>query len=134
MNVYMCSTIVYFLEWDRWDISSFFSPRRGTHPTPPLILTVCFSRFPPCYYQSHEAMLDKHFWNSTLRVYPTEDGIPSRNPVMVCDADATDCNHGLVTLDVSRNKLGNKGALQICEVMRQNQWILGEQWDWWRFL
>jgi hypothetical protein len=67
-------------------------------------------------------MQDKHFWNSTLRVYPEEDGIQPKSRVLMMEDSP---NNGLVTLDLSRNTLGNKGAMQLCEVMAQNQWILG---------
>lgn len=69
-------------------------------------------------------MQDKHFWNSTLRVYPDEDGVPPKSRVLVCEENSS--NNGLVLLDLSRNGLTDKGALQLCEVMRQNQWVLGK--------
>lgn len=47
----------------------------------------------------------------------------SKSRVLMIEEDSP--NNGLVTLDLSRNNLSNKGALQLCQVMSQNQWILG---------
>eukprot|EP00602_Paraphysomonas_sp_CaronLab_P008578 CAMPEP_0185035096 /NCGR_PEP_ID=MMETSP1103-20130426/25842_1 /TAXON_ID=36769 /ORGANISM="Paraphysomonas bandaiensis, Strain Caron Lab Isolate" /LENGTH=780 /DNA_ID=CAMNT_0027572021 /DNA_START=363 /DNA_END=2705 /DNA_ORIENTATION=- len=78
--------------------------------------------------KSQEAMQDKLFWNSTLRVYPDEvqalaPAFSRATQFAEEDVDSPTC--GLATINLSRNVLTSRGASMLCNVMRQNQWIQG---------
>jgi hypothetical protein len=78
---------------------------------------------PLLYFQSQEAIQENNFWNATLRSYPGP--APDQQTHPRAKPNRVPQNTGLVVIDLSRNKLTNRGGIALAHLLSENKWILG---------
>ena len=78
--------------------------------------------------KAHEAIQDKCYWNSTLRMYPDKVDRNAKNgnqPHRLYAYSDGVTNTGLLLLNLSRNKYTSVGSKGLCKLIQSNQWIAG---------